>query len=80
MQLMYSNDRMAVDSAHHNGMRSPARHYGRGRRVGGKQFSAAGLNGLMNQVTMDKQRAVKRPGHAASRHHLMLFSKETYTT
>lgn len=77
--MMYSNVRTAGDSADHNATQSPARHYGRGRRVGGKQFSAAGLNGLMNQVTMDEQRAVKRPGHAASRHHLMLFSKETYT-
>lgn len=31
------------------------------------------LNGLMNQVNMDKERAVKRPVHAAWRFHLMLF-------
>lgn len=76
---MYSNVRSAGDSDDHNATQSPVRHCGRRRRVGGKQFSAAGLNGLMNQVAMDKQRAVKRPGHVASRHHLMLFSKETYT-
>lgn len=77
--LMYFSVGMTGDSADHNAVQSTAKHYGRRWGEGEKQFSAAALNGLMNQVTMDKRGAVKRPGHAAWRHHLMLSSQETYT-